>query len=73
MEYAWAHPEASLSYVLHHAQEMDPQVAQAHINLYVNEFTANLGEDGYAAVEALLRRAAEEGLVPSFDPALLRL
>ncbi|TDL48829.1 1,4-dihydroxy-6-naphthoate synthase [Paenibacillus dendritiformis] len=73
VEYAWAHPKASQSYVLHHAQEMDPQVAQAHINLYVNEFTANLGEDGYAAVEALLRRAAEEGLVPSFDPALLRL
>ncbi|BFH66943.1 1,4-dihydroxy-6-naphtoate synthase [Paenibacillus dendritiformis] len=73
VEYAWAHPEASQPYVLHHAQEMDPKVAQAHINLYVNEFTANLGEDGYAAVDALLRRAAREGLVPSFDPALLRL
>ncbi|GAC41241.1 1,4-dihydroxy-6-naphthoate synthase [Paenibacillus popilliae] len=73
VKYAWAHPEASQSYVLHHAQEMDPLVAQAHIKLYVNEFTANLGEDGYAAVDALLRRAAEEGLVPPFDPTLLRL
>ncbi|USG64821.1 1,4-dihydroxy-6-naphthoate synthase [Brevibacillus ruminantium] len=72
VEYAWAHPEASQAYVMSHAQEMDPEVAKAHINLYVNSFTAQLGEDGYAAVEALLGRAAEEGLVPRFDLAALR-
>lgn len=72
VEYAWAHPEASREYVLHHAQEMDPEVAKAHINLYVNEFTADLGEEGYAAVTALLTRAAAEGLVPEVDPAALR-
>jgi 1,4-dihydroxy-6-naphthoate synthase len=72
VEYAWAHPEASRDYVLHHAQEMDPKVAQAHIDLYVNEFTASLGDDGYAAVAALLGRAADEGLVPKFDLAALR-
>lgn len=72
VEYAWAHPEASRDYVLSHAQEMDPAVAQAHIDLYVNEFTANLGEDGYAAVAGLLGRAAKEGLVPQFDLAALR-
>lgn len=72
VEYAWAHPEASRSYVMQHAQEMSPEVAKAHIELYVNEFTGNLGEDGYAAVTALLTRAAEEGLVPEIDPALLR-
>jgi hypothetical protein len=38
------------AYVLEHAQEMDPSVADQHIGLYVNEFTADLGEDGYAAV-----------------------
>ena len=51
-------------YVLEHAQEMDPAVADQHIGLYVNEFTADLGEDGYAAVRGLLTRAAAEGLVP---------
>jgi 1,4-dihydroxy-6-naphthoate synthase len=73
VEYAWANPEASRDYVMEHAQEMSPEVAKAHIDLYVNEFTANLGEDGLAAVEALLLRAAEEGLVPRIDPASLRL
>jgi len=72
VEYAWANPEASRKYVMHHAQELSPEVAQAHINLYVNEFTANLGEKGYAAIESLLGRSAEEGLVPKFDLSLLR-
>ncbi|MER8099965.1 1,4-dihydroxy-6-naphthoate synthase [Kitasatospora sp. NPDC094016] len=68
---AWADPDASREYVLAHAQEMDPAVADQHIALYVNEFTAELGEEGYAAVRALLTRAAAEGLVPPLDPGAL--
>ncbi|MEY9962890.1 1,4-dihydroxy-6-naphthoate synthase [Streptacidiphilus sp. MAP12-16] len=64
VEYAWAQPQASRDYVLAHAQEMDPAVADQHIALYVNDFTAELGPDGYAAVRALLDRAAAAGLVP---------
>jgi 1,4-dihydroxy-6-naphthoate synthase len=73
VEYAWKHPEASREYVLSHSQELAPEVVQAHIDLYVNEFTADLGEAGYAAVAALLNRAADEGLVPRIDPALLQM
>ncbi|MFD0682097.1 MULTISPECIES: 1,4-dihydroxy-6-naphthoate synthase [unclassified Paenibacillus] len=72
VEYAWAHPEESREYVLSHSQELAPEVAQAHIDLYVNEFTADLGEAGYAAIAALLSRAAQEGLVPPIDLAALR-
>ncbi|MCI4063877.1 1,4-dihydroxy-6-naphthoate synthase [Micromonospora sp. R77] len=61
---AWDDPEASRGYVLSHAQEMEPDVVDRHIALYVNEFTADLGEAGFAAVEALLGRAADAGLVP---------
>ncbi|MCM2391840.1 1,4-dihydroxy-6-naphthoate synthase [Streptomyces albipurpureus] len=61
---AWDDPEASRPYVRAHAQEMSATVADQHIGLYVNEFTADLGEDGYAAVRGLLTRAAAEGLVP---------
>ncbi|GAA2140147.1 1,4-dihydroxy-6-naphthoate synthase [Kitasatospora kazusensis] len=68
---AWDDPAASRPYVLAHAQEMDPAVADQHIDLYVNEYTADLGEAGYAAVRALLTRAAEEGLVPPVAPAAL--
>lgn len=55
---AWANPAASRDYVLAHAQEMEPAVVDQHIALYVNEFTADLGEEGHRAVETLLRRAA---------------
>ncbi|MGW4867172.1 1,4-dihydroxy-6-naphthoate synthase [Streptomyces chartreusis] len=68
---AWDDPEASRAYVMEHAQEMDPAVADQHIGLYVNEFTADLGEDGYAAVRGLLTRAAAEGLVPPLGPGAL--
>ena len=64
VRYAWDHPEASRGYVLHHAQELDPAVAAKHIGLYVNGFTADLGDEGYAAVRSLLDRAAATGLVP---------
>ncbi|MFF9512095.1 1,4-dihydroxy-6-naphthoate synthase [Streptomyces sp. NPDC014724] len=68
---AWDDPEASRPYVREHAQEMDPAVADQHIGLYVNEFTADLGEDGYAAIRGLLTRAAAEGLVPPLGPDAL--
>ena len=68
---AWDDPEASRPYVMEHAQEMDPSVADQHIGLYVNEFTADLGEDGYAAMRGLLTRAAAEGLVPALGPDAL--
>jgi 1,4-dihydroxy-6-naphthoate synthase len=64
VEHAWASPRASAGFVAEHAQEMDPGVCQQHIDLYVNEFTRDLGEAGFAAVEALLTRAADEGLLP---------
>ncbi|MGA8942651.1 MAG: MqnA/MqnD/SBP family protein, partial [Thermoactinomyces sp.] len=72
VEYAWAHPDASREYVMHHAQEMDPEVARQHIQLYVNDFTANLGDEGYNAIHYLLDRAAREGLVPEVSPELFR-
>lgn len=72
LQYAWNTPSASTEYVMAHAQELSPDVAQSHIELYVNSFSHDLGEDGYGAIEALLGRAAELGLVPEFDLRLLR-
>ena len=68
VEHAWADPAASAGYVAEHAAELDPAVQRAHIELYVNEFTADLGEAGYAAAETLLGRAAAAGLTPPCPP-----
>jgi 1,4-dihydroxy-6-naphthoate synthase len=62
---AWADPSLSREYVLAHAQEMELDVVEQHIKLYVNEFTADLGSEGYDAVRGLLSRAADAGLVPA--------
>lgn len=65
VEYAWANPQASAEYIAKHADEMAPDVQRRHIDLYVNEFTRELGDEGYAAISALLDRAHLAGLTPS--------
>jgi 1,4-dihydroxy-6-naphthoate synthase len=64
VEYAWAHPDASAGYVAAHAAEMSAEVQRQHIALYVNEFTRDLGVEGYGAAAALLARAHQVGLTP---------
>jgi 1,4-dihydroxy-6-naphthoate synthase len=65
---AWANPSAGRDFVLANAQEMEPEVVQQHIDLYVNEFTLDLGRDGLAAADALLQRSAGAGLTPPVKP-----
>lgn len=55
VRYALAHPLVSQGFVLSHAQELDPEIVRRHIELYVNQYTVDLGEEGRAAVSALLR------------------
>ncbi len=57
VEHAFAHPEASREYVRAHSQELTDEVCDAHIALYVNEFSVDLGDEGLAAVERLVGRA----------------
>ena len=54
---------------------MSPEVQRRHIDLYVNDFTRDLGEEGYEAIETLLGRAHREGLYAArtdLDSALTR-
>jgi 1,4-dihydroxy-6-naphthoate synthase len=64
VEYAFANPKASLPYVREHAQEMSEEVIYKHIDLYVNQFSLDLGGDGRRAVEVLFERAAATGVIP---------
>jgi 1,4-dihydroxy-6-naphthoate synthase len=62
--YAQAHPNAADSYIHRHAQEMAPEVIRQHIELYVNPFSIELGEEGTLAVATLFARAIEKGIIP---------
>jgi 1,4-dihydroxy-6-naphthoate synthase len=63
VEYAHAHPGKVRDYIRTYAQEMDEEVIQAHIELYVNQYTLDYGEDGEAAIFDLMQRAEKAGLV----------
>ncbi|WP_130510423.1 1,4-dihydroxy-6-naphthoate synthase [Krasilnikovia cinnamomea] len=65
---AWANPDASRDFVLEHAQEMELDVVRQHIELYVNEYTLDLGPEGLAAADTLLERAAAVGVIPLIEP-----
>lgn len=61
--YARAHPEEPMSYIKEHAQEMEDEVIRKHIELYVNDFSVDLGDEGTRAVEEFFRRAEEKRLI----------
>jgi 1,4-dihydroxy-6-naphthoate synthase len=55
VQYAFDHPDASRDYVRAHAQEMSDAVCAAHIALYVNDHTLDVGSDGLRAIERLVQ------------------
>ncbi len=65
VEYAFANRDASLPFVRAHAQEMSEDVMYKHIDLYVNEYSIDLGVEGRQAVTTLFDRAAASGIIPA--------
>lgn len=64
IEYAFANKEEPVSYIKKHAQELENEVIQQHIDLYVNNYSLDIGDDGVRAVEELFRRAEKRGIIP---------
>ena len=53
VQYAFDHPAASRGFVKTHAQELEDEVIDEHIRLYVNDLTLSLGDKGTRAVQIL--------------------
>lgn len=64
IDHAFANPQAPRDYIRAHSQEMSDEVCDAHIGLYVNKFSRDLGEEGKRAVEILMERGEKAGLFP---------
>jgi 1,4-dihydroxy-6-naphthoate synthase len=71
VQYAYAHPEEVMDYCGMHSQEMDPVVMKGHIDLYVNDFSLDLGQEGLTAVRRLFSEAEARGIFPASDKPLL--
>ncbi len=67
IEYARAHPQEAVDYIRRHAQELDDTVIRRHIGLYVNDYSVDLGDEGLAAIDCLLGKAGQIGIIPSVD------
>ena len=65
VEYAFANPKSSLDFIREHAQEMDEKVMYKHIELYVNEYTINLGQEGKKAIDTLFLMGKNKQLIPT--------
>lgn len=63
VEYAFANPKSSLPFVKAHAQEMSEEVMYKHIELYVNNYSIDLGIEGKRAINVLFDKAVEIGLI----------
>ena len=65
VSFALENPHESSEFVKLHAIEMKNEVIQSHIDLYVNDYTVSLNEDGITAVKKLLNTGMELQLIPT--------
>jgi len=65
IEYAGENAHASYDFVASHAREMESAVMNRHIELFVNNFSVDLGTEGKRALTELFRLSHEKGITPA--------
>ena len=64
IQYALDHREEALAYAMQFARDLDPQMADRFVGMYVNERTLDYGPDGREAVRRLLDMGHKAGIIP---------
>jgi 1,4-dihydroxy-6-naphthoate synthase len=64
VEFAFANPKSGLEFIRSHAQEMSEEVMYKHIELYVNKYSIDLGDEGRKAIKLLFDTAREKNIIP---------
>jgi len=64
VEYALSNPQEPMDYIKRYSQELSEDVIKQHINLYVNDYSIDLGDEGEKAVAKLLSMAEDAGIIP---------
>ena len=67
IEYAFKNPESPLNYMTEHSQEMDEKVMMQHVELYVNKYSIDLGEEGKNAISQMFNLAQEKEIIPKIE------
>ncbi len=64
IQYALDHREEALAYAMQFARDLDTQLADRFVGMYVNERTLDYGADGREAVRRLLDMGYKAGIIP---------
>jgi 1,4-dihydroxy-6-naphthoate synthase len=64
IQYALDHREEALAYSMQFARELDPQLADKFVGMYVNERTLDYGIEGREAIRRLLDMGHKAGIIP---------
>jgi 1,4-dihydroxy-6-naphthoate synthase len=64
IQHALDHRPAALEYAMQFARDLDPNLANKFVGMYVNERTLNYGDDGRVAIKKLLEMGYERGVIP---------
>ncbi len=72
VEFAYANTPEVMPYIREHAQAMDDKVMQAHIDLYVNQYSIDLGQSGRHAVRSMFEMARQRDLIPAYRTDFFR-
>jgi 1,4-dihydroxy-6-naphthoate synthase len=67
VEFAFSNPKSGLEYIRSHAQEMSEEVMYKHIDLYVNKYSVELGDEGRKAIKLLFDTATEKNVIPKIE------
>ncbi|WP_159637180.1 menaquinone biosynthesis family protein [Sphingobacterium composti Ten et al. 2007 non Yoo et al. 2007] len=67
VEYAFENPKSGIDYIRSYAQEMEEAVMYKHIELYVNQYSVDLGEIGKKAITSMFNRAYQLNIVPKTE------
>lgn len=71
IEFAFANRKSSYDFVRAHSQEMSEEVMYKHIDLYVNEYSIDLGAEGIKAIHTLFDKAVEQGVIEKYESDFL--
>jgi len=64
IQYALDHREEALAYSMQFARDLDPQLADKFVGMYVNERTLDYGIEGREAIRRLLDMGHKAGIIP---------
>ena len=70
VEFAFSNPKSGIEFIRQHAQAMSDEVMYKHIELYVNEYSINLGPAGRKAINVLFEMAKQKQLIPALNKDL---